>query len=161
MAAIEWSGFLTYKARHSDIDSVLKASFVPVSFFMVKGGAKRIIDLTSTDDISLVSEFEQARSFKNVALYLSPTQNFEWLDLTEVAIHKLPISIAFFTFGNIGNANIHQFKLLCKNAKITEMPGQRWDSVAKVNVLVVNFELPETRLIHGSNQGDEIVEENW
>ena len=147
MAAIEWSGFWTYKAKHSDIDSVLKASYVPVSLFLVQGGAKRIIDLTSTDDLSLVSEFEQTRNFKNDSLYLSPTQNFEWLDLTEVAIYKLPISIAFFTNGNIGDTIIHQFQLFCKNANITEMPGKRWDSDARANVLVVNFALPETRLI--------------
>jgi hypothetical protein len=55
---MNWTGFLHYKAKHKDIDSELKALFVPVLLFAVKGGAKRIIDLTSTDDISLVSELE-------------------------------------------------------------------------------------------------------
>lgn len=128
---------------------------------MVEGGAKRTINLTSADDISLVSEFEQARSFKNIWLYLAPAQNFEWLDLTKVAFHKLPISIAFFTFGNIGNTPVRSLKILCTNAKINEIPDKRWDSAAKSKMLVVKFALPETRLIYHTRQGKEVVEEDW
>lgn len=48
---------------------------VPLNFMMVYGGAKRYIDFTSTDDISITSELEQARTFKNIWLYLSSTPN--------------------------------------------------------------------------------------
>ena len=72
MAQAEWGGYLNYKAKHKDIDSVLKGNFVQVNYFSVKGGAKRIIDRTATDDISLVSEFEQARSFKNIFFIYRP-----------------------------------------------------------------------------------------
>lgn len=160
MAETKWEGFFGYKAKHKDINSELKASFIPVSFFGVKGGAKRIIDLTVSDDLSLVSEFEQARSFKNIALYLPPTSNFEWLDLTEISIHRLSFLMVFFATGKIGETLMHEFTLSCKNAEITESPSKFTDS-GKGTVLKVSMALPETKLAHGSPQGDDFVREDW
>jgi hypothetical protein len=161
MAQAEWGGYLNYKAKHKDIDSVLKGSFVTVNYFSVKGGAKRIIDLNATDDISMVSEFEQARSFKNIIFYLAPGNNFEWLDFTEASIHGLPISIVFFVGGHIGKTVTHQFTLTCLNAEIIEPPVEKTDSERSGKVLKLSLSLPETRLIHGSPQGSTVVEEDW
>lgn len=160
MAETKWEGWFGYKAKHKDIDSTLNASFIPVSYFSVKGGAKRVIDLTATDDLSLVSEFEQARSFKNIALYLPPTSNFEWLDLTEISIHHLPFLMVFFAQGKIGGNITHEFSLVCKTAEITEAPGKFTDS-GKGTVLKVSMALPETMLTHSSPQGDDFVREDW
>jgi len=159
MADTKWTGFLSYKAKHTDIDSELKGSFVPVKLFSVKGGAKRVVDFTSADDISLVSEFEQARSFKNISLFLPRTRGFEWHHLWEIAEHGLPVSMTFFTSGNIGKTVSRQFTLVCKNAKISETPvkQQDWD---KSDVLKINLTLPETKLIHGSFRESEFVEED-
>ena len=160
MGNTTWSGFLSYKAKHTDIDSVLKGSFVPVASFAVKGGAKRIIHLTAADDISLVSEFEQARSFKNITVFLPPTKDFEWHNLYEIAYHNLSFSMTFFASGNVGKAVTNQFTLSCKNATITEQPvkGTDW---SYSSILKVNMALPETELLHGSYQESEFVEENW
>ena len=161
MAQAEWGGYLNYKAKHKDIESVLKGSFVPVNYFSVTGGAKRIIDLTTTDDISLVSEFEQARSFKNIIFYLAPGSNFEWLDFTEASIHQLPVSIVFFVGGHIGQTVTHQFTLICRNAAILEPPAEKTDSQKGGKVLKLNLALPETKLVHGAPQGDTVVEDEW
>lgn len=160
MAETKWTGFLSYKAKHADINSELKGSFVPVTQFSVKGGAKRKVDLTITDDLSLVSEFEQARSFKNISLYLSRTKGFEWHHLWEIADHGLPVSIAFFASGNIGRIVKHQFTLICQNAKITEQPAKEPDW-GKCEVLRVNLSLPEIKLVHGSYQNTEFVQDDW
>ncbi len=160
MAETKWEGYFGYKAKHKDINSELKASFIPVAGFSVKGGAKRFIDLTSTDDISLVSEFEQARNFKNIVVYLPPTHNFEWLDLIEISIHHLPVYIVFFAQGKIGQTLTHEFTLSCKTAEITESPSKMTNG-GKELVLKVNMVLPETNLIHGSPQGDDFVQEAW
>ena len=161
MAQAEWGGYLNYKAKHKDIDSVLKGNFVGVNYFSVKGGAKRIIDLTMPDDLSIVSELEQARSFKNIVFYLAPGSNFEWLDFTEASIHHLPVSIVFFLGGHIGSTVTHQFTLSCKNAEITEPPAERTDTVKGGKVLKLSLALPETKLIHGSPEGDTMTQEDW
>lgn len=160
MAETKWSGFFGYKAAHKDIDSVLKGTFIPVSYFSVKGGASRVIDLTASDDLSLVSELEQARNFKNISLFLQPTQNFEWLDLTEISIHRLQFSMFFFAQGKIKETLTHEFTLSCKNAEIVESPGKFTDG-GKGTVLRVSMTLPETKLTHGSIQNGELVRENW
>ena len=160
MAETKWEGYFGYKAKHRDIDSVLRGNFIPVSYFAVKGGAKRVIDLTATDDLGLVSEFEQARSFKNIALYIPPTSNFEWLDLTEISIHHLQFMMVFFAQGKIGQTITHEFMLVCKTAEITEAPG-KFTSGDRGTVLKVSMALPETTLTHSSPQGDELVREDW
>jgi hypothetical protein len=160
MADTKWEGYFGYKAKHKDIDSVLNASFIPVTSFAVKGGAKRLIDLSATDDLSLVSEFEQARNFKNIALYLPPTSNFEWLDLTEISIHHLQFLMVFFATGKIGDTVTHEFVLSSKNAEITEAPG-RFTNGGSGTVLKVSMALPETKLTHGSPEGSDFVREDW
>lgn len=156
---MDWTGYLHYKAKHTDIDSTLKGLFVPVWFFKVKGGAKRVVDLTSTDDISLVSEFEQARTFKNLVLYLPPPKDFEWLDLIEIATHKLPVSIKFIAFGQKGKTLTHSFVLASKTANITESPLKR--SAEKKLVLEVKLAISDIRLIHGSHDANGTSDEEW
>lgn len=160
MSNTKWIGTLTYRAKHTDIDSVLSSSFVPVTQFAVKGGAKRQVDLNLADDISVVSEFEQARMYKNISLYLPRTKGFEWHHLWEIAHHRLPLTIAFFTSGSIGKTVKHQFTLISENAKITDSPVKQLDWSNR-EMLKVSLSLPETKLIHGSYQGSDLVEENW
>lgn len=156
---MNWTGYLHYKAKHTDIDSVLSALFVSVLYFHVSGGAQRLIDLTSTDDISLVSEFEQARTFKNLVLYVPPADDFEWLDLKEISIHGLPVSIKFIAFGGVGNTVTQSFILAAKNAKVTEPPAKRTSNAKPV--LEVKLAIPDARLIHSSYHGGNTVDEEW
>src|SRR5215217_2674329 len=159
MGNTQWSGYLSYKATHIDIDSVLKSTMVPVKQFSVKGGTMRNVNLTGADDISVALEIEQAKSFKNISLYLPRTRGFEWHNLWEIAEHDLPVSISFFTTGSRGKTLTHQFNLLCETAKIMERPIKfhDWD---KSDVLRVNFSLPDIRIVHGSKQGGDFVEED-
>src|SRR5215203_2405173 len=68
-----------------------------VDSFEVNGGASRVVDLKTTDDISLASEFEQARAFKNITLYLPPTSDHMDRDaalaLSDIAINKLKVHV--------------------------------------------------------------------
>jgi hypothetical protein len=68
-----------------------------VDSFEVHGGASRVIDLKTTDDISISSEFEQARALKNITLYLPPTSDYTdrnaALALNDIAINKLKVNV--------------------------------------------------------------------
>jgi len=160
MAETKWAAFLSYKAKHTDIDSELKGAFVPVSQFSVKGGAKRMIDLTVTDDISLVSEFEQARNFRNISLFVARTKGFEWHHFWEIADHGLPLTIAFFASGRSGKTVRHEIILTCRTARITNPPGKEIDWSGN-GLLRVNLSLPDITLEHNSLQGSQFVRENW
>ena len=54
---------------------------IPVHSFEVEGGANRKINLNAADDVSISSEFEQARTFGNFILYIPPTKDFLALKL--------------------------------------------------------------------------------
>lgn len=161
MAEIKWRGFFSYKAMHKDIDSVLKGSSVPVAAFSVKGGRIRIIDLASPDEINLAEEFLQARNFKNVTVFLSPTKGFEWLDLTEISIHRLPVFSVFFAQGKIGETLTHEFTLSSASARIIEPPRKTTVSEKRLTLLRVAISLSDAKLTHGAPQGDAFVQENW
>lgn len=158
MGNTQWSGFLSYKAQHADIDSVLKSNWVPVKSFSVQGGTVRRVDLSTTSDVGVALEIEQSRSYKNLSLFLPRTRGFEWHHLWEIADHGLPVAISFFTSGSIGNTPVHQFNLSCRTAKITSQPMKLsdWD---KNDVLKVSFSLPDIKIVHGSKQGGQFVEE--
>ena|SRR5688572_4634732 len=49
---------------------------IPIRAFSVEGGASRSINLSSADEISIASEFEQARTHKNITLFMPPANNF-------------------------------------------------------------------------------------
>jgi hypothetical protein len=160
MANTTWKCVFAYKAKHKDIDSTLNA-FVPVIAFSVKGGTSRIIDLSSTDDINLADEFLQARKYKNITLFLPPASNFEWLDLTEISIHRLPFFSVFSASGKIGQTLTHEFILSSKDAQLTGLPGKVTDSEKRLTLLRVPMALPNAKLTHGSQQGDDFVQEDW
>lgn len=54
---------------------------IPIRAFSVEGGASRSINLDSADEISIASEFEQARTYKNITLFMPPLNNFLALKL--------------------------------------------------------------------------------
>ncbi len=161
MNGSSWSGFINYKAKHTDIESELSGKLVPINYFAVKGGASRLIDLKTADDISLVSELEQARSLRNITIYLPQSNNFEWMHFNEMAFHNLPVSFALFTSGNVGKTLTHQFTLACRDAEISEQPKYKADGATGTTVLMVNMTITESQLTHGFRNGSEFVEENW
>ena len=71
---MRYKAFFSFKVEVDDTN-YWENDLLPVSMMQVDGGAKRIIDFRSTNDISLVSELEQARSSQNIILYLSATND--------------------------------------------------------------------------------------
>jgi hypothetical protein len=59
---------------------------IPVHSFEVEGGANRKINLASTDEVSISSEFEQARAHTNFIFYVPPTKDFLALKLMNLSV---------------------------------------------------------------------------
>jgi len=57
----------------------------PVGSFQVSGGAHRKIELASTNEGKIASEFEQARTYKNVILYIKPDVNYPTAGLVNLS----------------------------------------------------------------------------
>jgi hypothetical protein len=127
--------------------------------FSVKGGTVRTINLDSTDDMSLVSELEQARSHNNISLALLVTQNFLEMshpsinyvyDLLEFAARGIPFPMQFSVEGKVGKTITQSFNLVCKEATIMQ-PQDTSKSIGNGDrVLVVRLATPNARLVQGS-----------
>jgi hypothetical protein len=68
---------------------------IPIHAFEVEGGANRKIVLASMDEISVTSEFEQARAYKNLIFYVPPTKDFLAVRLMEIGKELMHFDITF------------------------------------------------------------------
>jgi hypothetical protein len=158
---IKWDGSMSYEAKGLGNKNYTMYR-IPVPYFSVNGGAFRKVDLAATEDMIVVHEIEQARRLNNLTLDLLVYQNFDWVyDLLEIAARDLPLSIAFFVNGQIGKTLTHAFRLVCKDAKITQpQESSRIDGTGN-RFLTIRLAISDTKLIHGSHQGNEFIEEDW
>lgn len=123
---------------------------VPVYAFQVDGGANRNIRLKSTDDISITSELEQARSYKNIRLFLSPTNDHRdmqaALDLTAAATKNLPLVTILVIHKYSGGKFIEGLWLNDPGSSVKTEPYK-----TPGNFLFVEIALPTVTLYHGKD----------
>jgi hypothetical protein len=85
---MKYKGYINFRVIDGE-QALFRNIDVPLANFQVQGGATRVIDLAATDDISLVAEFKEAQSYKNLVLYLPPTRDHKnikaALDLAAIA----------------------------------------------------------------------------
>ena len=121
---------------------------MPVAAFQVEGGADRIINLRSTNDIGLVSELEQARSFQNIVLYLSGTKDHRdmkaAMDLTEIANNNFAVKLQLLVERYSGKKLLEGLALYDPGGQIKYPPQNAFD-----NTLMVHIALSETELFRG------------
>jgi hypothetical protein len=126
-----------------------------VDSFEVQGGASRVIDLKTTDDISLASEFEQARTFKNITLYLPPTSDHRDMEaalaLTEIAINKSKVNVMVSVQRFEKAKMLEGLALIDQEATLKKRP-----QTVPPHLLMVEINLPAGQLYRGKIQGTRI-----
>lgn len=112
---------------------------------MVVGGATRTINLDSTNDISITSELEQARQFKNITIFMSPSPTSEDMEvaveLTDFVIRKRSILFDFHVGKYSSGKLIEELNLVDENAAISKTP-----TLGLGRSLVIEVSLPSTGL---------------
>ena len=115
---------------------------------MVDGGTNRMIDFSSTSDVSLVSELEQARSFKNIILYLSSTADGRdrkaAVDLISLAGSKIGLSMALTIEKKSKGKLLEGFTLIEDIAMHISPPVNAFE-----NTFMVTLKLSDSRLYQG------------
>lgn len=161
MADTNWASSMTYEAK--GLGNMNYTMYrIPVTFFGVKGGAKRRIFLSPGDDMSMIHEIEQARRLKNLTVGLLVAENYDWVwDLLEIAARDFPVTIQLFVDGSIGATRSQSFRLICKDAKITQPQEPSQPDGMGNRFLAINLAINETRLVHGSYQNGILEEEDW
>lgn len=111
---------------------------VPVRFFQVDGGANRFIKVSSTDDVNIAAELEQACTHKNIILYLPPTTDGgdmeTALELTNVALDKtFSLYVSFNVEKHSGGRMIETF-MLAGAATLKQRPFTVGSQMLKVEL---------------------------
>ena len=145
---MQYSANLTFTGAVSETSKTHLNQNIPVSKMAVDGGTKRMIDFSSTTDVSLVSELEQALSFKNIILYLSSTADGSdrkaAVDLISLAAGKISLSVALIIEKKSEGKLLEGFTL------IEDIATQMYPPVnAFENTFMVTLKLSETRLYQG------------
>ena len=121
---------------------------LPVSMFQVEGGASRIINVRSTDDISLISELEQARTFKNIVLYLSSTGDHRdmkaAMDLVEIGDRGFVVRLIMTVERYSGGKMLEGIALFEPAGELAFYPRN-----ASQNTLMVTLKLPTVEIFQG------------
>jgi hypothetical protein len=138
----------------SSLSFVLKDKETPkggrcvISAFSVVGGASRSINLGSTDDVSISSELEQGRQYKNITLFMPPTKDHVDMDvamtLMNAALAKSTLSIAFIIAKRVKGKKIEELMLACDDTTLIRPP-----LVVAKHLLMIELRLPTATLHHG------------
>lgn len=139
---MKYKAYLNFQVAGDDDQNLYKNSNLPVAAFQVDGGASRIIKLKSTDDISLVSELEQARTFGNLYFYLSGTKGSKDMkaavDLNAIAHDETTFQLLFIVERYSGGKLLEGLGLYCPNGLLKSPP-----SMAVDDTLLVPIDLTE------------------
>jgi hypothetical protein len=135
-------------ALQEDEDLVISRLNIPVQIFEVDGGADRNIKLGSTDDIGITSELEQARTFKNLTLYLPPTKDGTdmeiALQLSGFYTRKESLRVAFTIERYSSGKMLEGLALLDGDATLKFSPY-----VVEKQLLAVHLNLPTAKIYRG------------
>jgi len=151
---MRYKAYFSFKVTGSDKD-YWENNLLPVLMMQVDGGAKRIIDFRSTNDISLVSELEQARSNQNMILYLSATKDHKdrkaAVDLMSIRSSLMSMKTLLTVERFSGGKMIEGISLFAGNARMELQPENAFK-----NTLSVWFRLNEIQIFTGKVVSHEI-----
>lgn len=146
-----YRGYFSFYVFNNDELSVNRLD-VPINSFEVIGGTVRRININSTDDISISSELEQARSYKNINLFLPPTKDSTDM---ETALSLTDIALSDFNFGvmvaiqRCANGKLLEgLTLIDRGAKLKNRPR-----IVGQHLLKVELDIPSPKLFYGVIQG--------
>jgi hypothetical protein len=120
---------------------------IPVHSFEVEGGANRKINLTSTSEGVVFSEFEQARNYKTLIFYVPPTRDFLGVKLMNLAgANWQPFDFCFTVNVYSNGKNTQSLTLSSRAASIRETPVPVGGTPA---LLMVKMRVVRPELTHG------------
>ena len=133
----------------------------PVRSFQVAGGAHRKIELSSTNEGSIGSEFEQARIYKNVILYLGSgagSPSAELVNLSKSGRKDFSMSFTVSVYDDRGNP-VRRYDLQSFATNFAEIPAPAGNTPPSLRARLL---LSSPRVLHGrrdEQRGIDLMEE--
>lgn len=127
--------------------SLVDLSKIPVRSFSVVGGTSRSIDLDSTDEFSMGNEFEQARRYNNITLFVPPTKDFTAVKLFTLRSSGLKFFTLFFQVSIHSGGQLTQSLILeTSHAWLLKNPTPVGNKEA---LLMLEVRFNNVQLLHG------------
>lgn len=149
---IWYEGIMSYNTPGEDEASTLVVGRALIRSFSVVGGASRTINLKKTSDMSISSELEQARQFKNITLFMPPTKNGSdmktALDLSVAANHKTVFNFSFEIQKVSGNTLLEDLLLVDLHMTMKKPP-----MIVADNLLMIEAVLPDAYILYENRVG--------
>jgi hypothetical protein len=142
---MNYKAYITFVGNTSSMEN----QDVPVAQLSVAGGTNRVIDFSSADDVSIVSELEQARSNKSLAFHISSNDGAKAMkatvDLMNVAMEvNTTVALVLSIEKLLGKRKLEGFTAVSDIATIPFLPR-----MAAGNTLEVSFVLENLRVYQG------------
>ena len=123
---------------------------IPIRSFEVVGGANRTINFNSTDEISISSEFEQARTYKHIIFLIPPTQDFLAVKLINLNHNFQFFDMTFAVSIYSGGKMIQSLRLSSEGAWFMTAPSPVGSSPPSLKAQV---KFHEAHLLYGKFEG--------
>jgi hypothetical protein len=141
---MNYKAYFTFNGNTSTDDTFNEN--VPIAQMSVAGGTKRVINFSSTDDVSLVSELEQARSNKNIALRLSSSDGAKAMkatvDLMNIAMvpnGSIALAISIEKFSS--KTRLEGFTAISDIATIPQLPRNAAGNTLEFSLMLTNMRI--------------------
>lgn len=125
-------------------DKKVKIDDLPVLSFQVRGGATRTVHLNSAQDTDVAFELDDARDFKNIQIFIPPTEGIAVAQLGEAFIFNRQLLALFVMESFNGHNRLKAFVLRSDKAVITRQPVAVQRQEART--LKIEMVLPEPSL---------------
>jgi hypothetical protein len=146
---MNYKGKLSYFVQDGDHEKYITLE-IPAYGFEVEGGANRNILLSSTDDISLISELEQARTFKSLIVRIERAEKkFNWkafTELKEIADKDITLNL-LFTIERYSEGKI------LEGVALIDRGAGAYPPVVVENLIELDFWIPTAKLYRGKIEG--------
>jgi hypothetical protein len=115
---------VTWKAKmyFESADEKVKIEELPVLSFQVRGGATRTVHLNSAKESDVAFELDDARDFKNIQIFIPPTEGIAVAQLGEAFIFSKQLDAIFVIESFSGKTRLRAFVLTSSKAVITRQP---------------------------------------
>lgn len=127
----------------------------PISAFGVDGGASRTIHADSPDSLSVGSEFEQARKFRNIILYMPGSPGAgdmkTAIDFLNFAANKTRFFFHFSVRQTLNSKLVYLLNLT-DHATVKKSP-----IMVLGDLLMAEFNLPDAGITHWDSKGERSV----
>ena len=140
MSKVTWSAKMYLRTD----DLKIKIDNLRVHSFQVSGGATRTVHLNSAEESDVAFELDDARDFKNLHIFISPTEGIAATQLGEAFIGKLEMDALFLLEARNGSTKLKVLSLNSEKVIIQRHPVtvQRREQ----RMLKIEMSLPEPSL---------------